>query len=57
MSVATMNGLGALAASKPKFGGQLQLLDGNFDLLFADGKSVLGRVDGRNDYVAGCWAK
>ena len=31
---------------KPKFGGQLQLLDGNFNLLFADGKSVLGRVTG-----------
>ena len=31
---------------KPKFGGQLQLLDGNFNLLFADGQSVLGRVTG-----------
>ena len=45
------NGLGMWTATidykgKPKFGGQVQLLDGNFDLLFADGKSVLGRVTG-----------
>ena len=45
------NGQGTWTATadykgKPKFGGQVQLLDGNFDLLFADGKSVLGRVTG-----------
>ncbi|HET7681041.1 MAG TPA: hypothetical protein VFK79_13030 [Xanthobacteraceae bacterium] len=31
---------------KPKFGGQIALLDGNFDLMFTDGKSVRGRVTG-----------
>ena len=45
------NGQGTWTATadykgKPKFGGKVQLLDGNFDLLFADGKSVLGRVTG-----------
>jgi len=45
------NGQGTWTASidykgKPKFGGQVQLLGGNFNLLFADGQSVLGRVIG-----------
>jgi hypothetical protein len=31
---------------RPRFGGQVQLLDGNFDLMFADGQSVRGRVTG-----------
>jgi hypothetical protein len=31
---------------KPKFGGHVELLDGNFDLTFTDGKAVLGRVTG-----------
>ena len=31
---------------RPKFGGQVTLLDGNFDLMFTDGKAVLGRVTG-----------
>jgi hypothetical protein len=29
---------------KAKFGGQVNLLDGNFQLLFTDGKAVLGKV-------------
>ena len=45
------NGRGTWTASvdykgTPKFGSQVQLLDGNFNLLFADGKSLLGRVTG-----------
>ena len=31
---------------KPKFGGQITLVGGNFQLLFTDGKAVLGRVTG-----------
>ena len=45
------NGLGMWTATidykgKPKFGGQVTLLDGNFDLMYSDGKAVLGRVTG-----------
>lgn len=43
------NGQGTWTASvdykgKPKFGGQVQLLGGDFDLMFTDGNAVLGRV-------------
>jgi hypothetical protein len=31
---------------KPKFGGHVDLVGGNFALLFTDGKAVLGRVTG-----------
>jgi hypothetical protein len=43
------NGQGTWTATvdykgKPKFGGQVALLGGNFNLLFTDGKAVLGKV-------------